>query len=157
MFNNLKNKFSHLLKESLKMFFTLLSPVLFSSCNVKQNNEYLAINEGSSFSEIEITQEHPGKKLMEDNCYLCHRQKAAQERMVAPPMAAVKMYYLTERTSKEEFTNEIVSFVKNPSEETAQMPGAVKEFGLMPYQFYPENTLRQIADYMFEHEIEEPE
>ena len=27
----------------------------------------------------------------------------------------------------------------------------------MPYQFYPENTLRQIATYMFENEIEAPE
>ena len=37
------------------------------------------------------------------------------------------------------------------------MPGAIKKFGLMPYQFYPENTIRQIADYMFDNEVEKPE
>ncbi|HLW32727.1 MAG TPA: DUF3365 domain-containing protein [Aequorivita sp.] len=141
----------------MNMFLTFLSGLLLVSCNMKRSNEYLAITEERGSSEIRITQDHPGKKLMENNCYVCHSPKATEENMIAPPMVAVKMHYLSEEISKEDFVNELVSFLKNPSEETSKMPGAIKKFGLMPYQFYPENTLTQIAAYMFEHEIEEPE
>ena len=37
------------------------------------------------------------------------------------------------------------------------MFGAVKRFGVMPKQAFPEETIKQIADYMFEFEIEQPE
>ena len=77
--------------------------------------------------------------------------------MIAPPMIAVKMHYISEDTSKEAFVESFVNFLKKPSEEQSKMPGAIKKFGLMPYQFYPEETIRQIADYVFENEIEEPE
>ena len=102
-------------------------------------------------------QEHPGKKLLENNGYACHNPKTSEESMIAPPMIAIKRRYISEETTKEDFINEMVAWTKNPSKETSKMPGAVKKFGLMAYQFYPENTIRQIADYMFENEIDKPE
>ncbi|MGB3343919.1 MAG: DUF3365 domain-containing protein [Aequorivita sp.] len=139
---------------------TLSMVVLLSTlmaCNTQQKNSYSGIDGNSDELAMATHQDHPGKELMANNCYVCHSPKATEESMIAPPMTAVKMHYLSEDTSKEDFVNEIVSFLKNPSEETSKMPGAIKKFGLMPYQFYPENTLEQIADYMFDDEIEEPE
>ena len=37
------------------------------------------------------------------------------------------------------------------------MFGAVKRFGVMPKTPYPEETIKQIADYMFDFDIEQPE
>lgn len=140
----------------MKLISSLLLVFLLISCNTNNRTEYLAIADSNGNSEMAIFQEHPGKKLMENNCNICHSPKASEEEMVAPPMIAIKMHYISEDTSKEDFVNDIVEWSKNPSVEISKMPGAIKKFGLMPYQFYPEGTIRQIADYMFDTEIDEP-
>lgn len=102
-------------------------------------------------------QEHPGKKLMETNCYVCHSPTASIDDRIGPPMIAIKKHYLTEGISKEQFIEDIQNWIKNPNEEDAKMYGAVKKFGVMPKTPYPEETINQIADYMFDNDIEEPE
>ena len=141
----------------MKLLATLFLISLFTACNTNPRSEYLAIAENAENLILTSPQEHPGKKLMENNCYVCHNPKTSEEAMIAPPMVAVKMHYISEETSKEEFIEAMVAWAKNPSEEKSKMPGAVKKFGLMPYQFYPEETIKQIADYMFDNDIEEPE
>lgn len=140
----------------MKFLATLFFIMFLTGCNTHNKSEYLAITENNGNTELEFDQEHPGKKLMENNCYVCHNPKTSEEAMIAPPMGAVKMHYITEDTSKEDFIEAMIEWSNNPSEETSKMPGAIKKFGLMPYQFYPEETILQIADYMFENEIEEP-
>ena len=103
------------------------------------------------------TQDHSGKKLMETNCYVCHSASATEDNRIAPPMIAVKKRYLNKNTTKEDFINSIQNFIKNPTEENAKMYGAVKRFGVMPKQAFPEETIKQIAAYMYEFEIEKPE
>lgn len=141
----------------MKIFLTFFMAILLASCNNNVRKEYSGMTEKDDFSQAEIVQDHPGKKLMENNCYVCHNPKTAEESMIAPPMIAVKMHYISEETSKEDFVKEMVSFLDKPTEEHSKMPGAVKKFGLMPYQFYPEETIRQIADYMYDNDIQEPE
>ncbi|MCB0466756.1 MAG: DUF3365 domain-containing protein [Aequorivita sp.] len=141
----------------MKFLAILFFISFFTACNTNTRNEYLAIAENTVNTETEIIQEHPGKKLMENNCYVCHNPKTAEDAMIAPPMVAVKMHYISGETSKEEFIVAMVEWSKNPSEEKSKMPGAVKKFGLMPYQFYPEETIKQIADYMYDNDIEEPQ
>jgi len=141
----------------MKFLATLFLLSFFTACNTNTQKEYMAITENTENNETEINQEHPGKKLMENNCYVCHNPKTAEENMIAPPMIAVKMHYVSGDTSKEDFIDAMVEWSKKPSEEKSKMPGAVKKFGLMPYQFFPEETIVQIADYMFDNEIEEPE
>ncbi len=127
------------------------------SCNTNPKKPYSGIDSNSDELAMVILQDHPGKQLMENNCYACHNPKTSENSMIAPPMSAVKMHYIFEDTSKEEFIEAMVEWSKNPSKETSKMPDAVKKFGLMPYQFFPEKTIQQIADYMFDNEIEEPE
>lgn len=127
----------------------------FIGCNPQVKSSYSGIGKDlGDLALANIPQDHPGKLLMENNCYLCHNPKTSEESIIAPPMIVVKDSYMTKDINKEEFIDNMVSFIKNPTEETSKMPNAIEEFGLMPYQFYPENTLRQIADYMFDSEIE---
>lgn len=138
----------------MKIIILFCAASVLFGCNA--NNKRTYSNIGSNAVEIEIAtpQEHPGKKLMENNCYMCHNPKALPESRKAPSMTEIKLNYLTEDISKEDFINEIEAWTKKPSKEKAKMPDAVEKYGLMPYQFFPENTIRQIADYMFETKME---
>ncbi|PNQ75195.1 cytochrome c family protein [Hanstruepera neustonica] len=136
----------------LRTSFVLVFLVLMVGC---KNN-----NHNSGYTEIESiknSEEHPGKKLMETNCYVCHSPTASEQSRIAPPMIAVKKHYLTNGISKKDFIKSIQDFMKNPNADDAKMIGAVKRFGVMPKANYPEATITQIADYIYDNDIEQPE
>lgn len=123
----------------------------FVSCNTSKKDRI------SAFEKQKEVDTHPGKKLMETNCYVCHSPTATQEERIGPPMIAIKKHYMNSDTSKEEFIETMQAWIKNPNKEDAKMFGAVKRFGVMPMQYYPEETIAQIADYMYDYDIEQPE
>ena len=129
-----------------KLLFAFV--VLLVSCNGNQTKD----STGGDYSAT-----HPGKVLMETNCYVCHSPKGSHENRLAPPMAAVKMHYFSDDISKEEFIAEIQNWVKEPKEENAKMFGAVRRFGVMTKTPFPEGTVKQIADYMYSHDLDKPE
>lgn len=137
------------MKNLLLMFIS----IFLISCN-KKKEEYKPIdNENIQLDTIS----HNGKKLMETHCYVCHNPSAKEnEGRIAPPMIAVKSRYLMDYDSKEDFVKAISNFVENPTDDIAKMHGAVKKFGVMPKQVFPENAVAQIADFMFDYQIEEP-
>lgn len=98
-----------------------------------------------------------GKTLMENKCYLCHSPKAKQDSRIGPPMIAIKQRYLKNAKSKDEFIAAVWDFVKQPSAEKAKLKGAVKQFGVMPYQAYDQKEIEAIAAFMYDYKIEEPE
>ena len=103
-------------------------------------------------------QDHSGKKLMETYCYACHSPNAPMnEGRIAPPMAAVKAHYLLNKPKREAFVQQVVSFVEEPAAGKSMMPGAIRKFGLMPYQQFPDGALEKIAEYLYEYQVEEPE
>ena len=63
----------------------------------------------------------------------------------------------TQDTSKEKFVADINTFIKNPTKENAKLYGAVKRFGVMPKQAFPEETIAKIANYMFDYDIDQPD
>ena len=135
-----------------KLLLLLISISLFS-CNEKKEKYKPIESEKVQLDTIA----HDGKKLMETHCYLCHSPSAKEnEGRIAPPMIAIKARYLMDYDSKEDFVKAISNFVENPTEENTKMHGAVKKFGVMPKQVFPENTVAQIADFMFDYQIEEP-
>src|SRR5690554_4001 len=134
----------------MRYFAIIITIMLFLQGCKNHKEPYLAIKNTTK-------QEHPGKKLMETNCYVCHSPTASIDDRIGPPMLAIKKHYLTEGISKEQFIEDIQNWIKNPNEEDAKMYGAVKKFGVMPKTPYPEETINQIADYMFDNDIEEPE
>ena len=136
----------------MKNFILLvIFSVLVLSCNNSKNKEY------SAFQEQMKASKHPGKKLMETNCYVCHSPSASHDDRIAPPMIAIKKHYINKDTSKDEFIYAMQAWIKNPNEKDAKMFGAVKRFGVMPKTPYPEETIKQIADYMFDFDIDQPE
>ncbi len=128
--------------------------LLLISCKQGEKME-----EVTPIAEVEVlaVQEHPAQKLLEQNCYACHNPSAAMNGMVAPPMAAVKAHYLMDDPSKEEFIDMIVSYVEAPSAEKSRLPGAINKFGVMPQQEFPPAALKEIAAYIYDYKIEEPE
>lgn len=122
----------------------------FSCQNIdKYSSKDLSLNE--------LNSEHPGKHLMEINCYVCHNPTASHDERVGPPMIAIKKHYLKEGMSKEAFINDIQNWIDNPTEENAKMFGAVNRFGVMPKQNFPKETITLIADYIYSNEIEQPD
>lgn len=124
-----------------------------NACEQPEKKEnYLAAD------RVETSREnHPGKALLDSKCAVCHSPTATMDNRLAPPMQAVKMHYLGSETSKEDFKSAIWEFVKEPTLEKSQMPGAVRKFNLMPKQAFSEEDIRLIADYMFDNELNQPE
>ena len=98
-----------------------------------------------------------GKELLEKECYTCHNPKTPHQELIAPPMIAIKKHYLKETTSRDEFVIEIMNWVKGPNKENSKMPGALNKFGIMPYQRFPEETISQIAEYLYDNDIDTPD
>ncbi len=110
-------------------------------------------------SDIELVsmgERHAGQKIMETECYTCHNPKAPEGSMIAPPMIAIKKHYIGKETSKEQFTQDLIKWINDPEAET-KMPGAQRKFGKMPYMPFPDEAIAQIAEYLYDHEIEKPE
>ena len=131
----------------------LLVLLVFTSCKNSDktvNKDTVAVNQKDGNL-------HPGKKLMETNCYVCHNPTTGHDDRIAPPMVAIKKHYISEGMTKDQFIADIQNWIKKPSEDKSKMPGAIRNFGLMPYAPYPEATVEQIADYMFDYDIDQPE
>ena len=126
---------------------------MISSC--KEDTSY------SSKNSVDVSDNRltalDGKKIMEQKCYVCHKPEAGIDQRIGPPMVAIKSHYLEDNLSKDEFSDRIWNFVEQPREDKAKMKGAVKRFGLMPYQPFEEDEIRAIAEYIYEYKIEEPD
>lgn len=137
-----------------KLILISLLSTLVTSCDHTKDQEYRAENEQKIINNDST---HPGKKLLESNCYVCHSPTATEGSRLAPPMIAIKKHYIGESTSKEDFINDVQQWIEDPSEEKARMYGAVRRFGVMPKTPFPKETIEQIADYIFDNEIDQPE
>ncbi|MGB7843007.1 MAG: DUF3365 domain-containing protein, partial [Salinimicrobium sp.] len=137
-----------------KLIFFIGSLLLLLGCKGQEKE-----NETIPIAEVKVmeAQVHPGQKLLTQYCYACHNPSVSMDQMIAPPMAAIKAHYLINNPSKQEFISQISSYVQNPTAENSQLPGAINRFGLMPQQGFPPEAVEKIADYIYAHQIEEPE
>lgn len=134
----------------MKQLITIILVATFFGCQKSEKPTYAKVE------AILVQNQHPGKRLMEIQCYICHNPKTSEQSRIAPPMIAIKNHYLTKGISKEDFIKDFQKFIKNPSIENSKMPEAVKKFGLMPKQYYSDKTIREIGDYLYDNEIEKP-
>ncbi len=137
----------------MKILLPFIVLALFISC--KEANK--VASEIAQENSIVNTSQHSGKALMESNCYSCHNPSSEVENRIAPPMIAIKKHYISKNTTKEVFIQDILAWTKKPSVEKSKMPGAINRFGVMPYLPYPEKDIKAIADYMFTHDIDQPD
>ncbi|SFI97914.1 c-type heme family protein [Olleya namhaensis] len=134
-----------------KVYLLIIVSLFLVSCNNSKNKKR------SAFDTQMEANKHPGKKLMETNCYTCHSPAASQSERIGPPMIAIKKHYIDKNTTKAQFVENMQAWVKNPNAQDAKMFGAVKRFGVMPKQAFPEETIAEIADYMFDYDIDQPD
>lgn len=128
----------------------LIISIIFVSCKNETKDENYK-------KQSKVTSEvHPGKKIMETQCYVCHNPETEHDSRIAPPMIAIKKHYIDKNTTKDEFIAAMQQWIKTPSDSIAKMPGAIRKFGIMPFASYAESDIEQIADYMYDNAIEEP-
>ncbi len=136
----------------MKIIVLILALTLASCDSVNNRNKLKNV---SNEDKIVIKRDI-GYELTKQYCYICHMPKS-KESMIAPPLFRVKEHYKPSYPVKEEFIKAIVNWVQNPNEDKVMMPGAVRKFNLMPSQTYiPVDTLKLVAAYIFENEIERP-
>lgn len=139
----------------MRIIYCIAVIIVLASCK-DTKGKTTPIGDGLSENNL-VDGEHPGKKIIETKCYICHDATTPEANRLAPPMAAVKMRYQMGGTTKNEFINDFVEWSRKPSREKSKMPGAVQRFGVMPYLPYPEEEIKQIADYLYDNEIDQPE
>jgi hypothetical protein len=136
----------------MRLFFGLLVVGLVVSCQ-RKSGEYEMISE-----PLTEEQAREAQQLMATHCYLCHSPNAPElEGRIAPPMVGIKGHYLQAYPERADFIKGMVDFVNHPTLDKTLMPGAVKRFGVMPYQDYPKGVAEKIAAYLYDYQIEEPD
>ena len=91
--------------------------------------------------------------LMQTNCFSCHTPELGVDKRLGPPMFRVREHYYNQDISREEFISKIVRFAENPSRENSIMPGAIRNFGLMPKQTFKKEELEVIAGYIYDNDL----
>lgn len=139
-------------KYSIFLVFVLL----LAGCKYAEKTKMESRDEVPATNETIALKQHPGKVFMEQECYICHNPKASRAEMIAPPMETIKRHYIDSSVTKEEFTEALIRWVNDPETES-KMLGAHAKFGPMPYMPNPDDAVAQIADYIYDNEIERPE
>lgn len=142
------------MKKHFLLFGLLLASV---SCKNSSSSEKAQIEDVKETLVVLDNNLAKGKELMETKCFVCHGPDAKEDARIAPPMVAIKARYFMGNPTKQEFGDAVWNFVKEPTLKKGKMKGALKRFGVMPYQPYSEEEIRLISDYIYEFKIEEPE
>ena len=116
--------------------------IITESCNNKTNKNAEAVL-------IDSIAETKALSLLKSNCFGCHNPDMNAGDRVAPPMFKVREHYLCSETTREQFVADIQKFLNQPNEEIAKMPGAIRNFGLMPKMTVKEEDSKLIAEYMY--------
>ncbi len=98
---------------------------------------------------------HPGYKLYQMYCIACHGGTQEPGQRLAPPAFMVQRHYKN-AFPEDEFKQRIIAWINNPDKEKSIMPGAVRNFNLMPPLQLSQADRQQIADYFWLATFAEP-
>lgn len=100
-------------------------------------------------------QDVDGMVLMDRYCFACHHPGMGQgpAARIGPPMFRVREHYFREGMKREEFVEPIIAFVQHPGQGKSKMPGAIRNFGLMPALSIDEKDLSIIVSYIYDHDL----
>jgi len=85
--------------------------------------------------------------LFHGNCITCHHE---HKNISAPSTVEIKKHYLRAFPHKEDFVSYMAKWILRPQEETSLMHHSIKEYKLMPLLGFDEETLRDIASYIYD-------
>ena len=145
-------KLNYIMKKTV--YILLIFSLLINSCWDSTNTKTTSKKDIPKPNQQELSE---GFQLLENNCFSCHSPNASIENRVAPPMEAIKKHYIKKNTSLEEFTQDLTTFLNNPSEDITKMPGAIKRFNLMPKMNFSNEQIFKIAAYIYFSELEKPD
>lgn len=106
----------------------------------------LATAASGAAAETDLVAE--GEEVFGRVCFDCHNAVQPSPDMIAPPIFAAKNHYAA-FTTREDFVAAVSAFLLDPQEATAQMPGAIGQFGLMPPPEVTEAEAVAVAEYLF--------
>ena len=92
-----------------------------------------------------------GALLFNGNCATCHHLKKASS---APTIYEIRSRYLQAFPQKQNFIEYLSSWVVKPSKETSLMHDKIAKYGLMPELAFDKESLKIIAEYLYEGKIE---
>jgi hypothetical protein len=111
-------------------------------------------------SQLQTTEQNVnGMVLMDKYCFACHHpgMEIGPAGRTAPPMFKVREHYFRPGMAREDFVLPIISYVQEPSQDKSKMPGAIRNFGLMPPLVIPKEELAIIVDYIYDHDLSSEE
>ncbi len=100
-----------------------------------------------------------GAELYKQNCAVCHGSTGGMDmqKRVAPPIAAVRMHYISTYADKDSFVQAVSEWVEQQDESKSLMPGAIRRFNIMPPISIAKADAEKIAAYIYDGDIEKPE
>ena len=93
-----------------------------------------------------------GSKLFNQHCKVCHGLTSGMKmkKRIAPPIAGVRMHYLSVHKDKDAFVNAVANWIEKPDTSKTLMPGAIRHFNLMPPISVPKDDAETIAEYILD-------
>ena len=139
------------MKKFLPAFFLFSIALILGNCGSEKTSEQ-ADNQTASPDETLLA---AGFKTLIQSCGSCHAFKPDAPNQVAPSLADVKSAY-SAFSDEEEFVKAMAEFLNKPVTESARMPKAVDQFGLMPNMSLPFEQYEAVATYLFQTPVEDP-
>jgi len=129
------------------------SVLLLIGCGSKSTSQDVTSAEQVAVKDLT---DHPGYTLYKMYCIACHGNDATPENRLAPPAFMVHNRYKIAYDDKEAFVKRVVAWIDAPSTDKSIMPGAVRNFDIMPPLPLSIEDREKIADYFYETEFAEP-
>jgi hypothetical protein len=100
-----------------------------------------------------------GMVLMDRYCFACHHPEmtGGHTGRTGPPIFKVREHYFREGMAREDFVDPIVAYVQHPDQDKSKMPGAIRNFGLMPPLSIDQRDLAIIVNYIYDHDLSSQE
>jgi cytochrome c551/c552 len=130
-----------------KILVAIMLPLIWSITSCSNNTAQEISNDKVEENEDKVL------LLLKTNCFTCHNPNLEINNRVAPPLFKIREHYLDKETTEEDFAKNIIHFINNPTEENSIMPGAVRNFGLMPKMSFKEDDLKLMASYLYKNDV----
>ena len=141
------------MKKALIISYLILFFFILATC-AKKVDDVIQVIPLDSTEQIDLVK---AKQIIDTGCLVCHSATADEDNRLAPPLEAVKRRYLLVYPKIEEFTEAVVDFVSDPTEENAIMLGSIQKFNLMLPMEYSEEDIEAVATYIYQYELEKPD
>lgn len=97
-----------------------------------------------------------GEKLFGQYCQVCHQRERGPNMLAPPPFAFMDHYRRVYGDDEAAMAAAMISYIRDPSEETTLMPGAWRRFGPMAPMPLPADQLQAIVAWLQQEDWQPP-